>query len=209
MLAKPSDWDVVVVGAWNRAILTPEGIQRRLFLEGAGTPLQVEVSIDRPAPFRVVIQGMTVIAATDRLIVSPVATEYPALTRAAEVAARAIEALPETPLVAAGMNVRFVVESLPGQLLEKTKAPIDKSLADEGFLITHWMHRRALKRDPGLINIEIHHSADASGEVSINFHRTSADKNELLEWLRSASGIEPQVERLLAKVLNLSSETYD
>jgi len=46
MALKPSDWSAVVIGRWNRAILTPRGIAQRVFRLPEGTPIQVLVPID-------------------------------------------------------------------------------------------------------------------------------------------------------------------
>ncbi len=56
------DWDVVVVGFWNPAILTPAGIWKRLFELEQGTPVELEVPIDGLAPYRVSHEEITVTA---------------------------------------------------------------------------------------------------------------------------------------------------
>ena len=42
MPAEPFSWNAVVVGAWNIAILSPDGVRRRLFDLPEGTPIELE-----------------------------------------------------------------------------------------------------------------------------------------------------------------------
>ncbi len=46
MKGTPFDWNVVIIGSWNPAILTPQGITTRLLQLEAGTPVEVQVSLD-------------------------------------------------------------------------------------------------------------------------------------------------------------------
>jgi hypothetical protein len=53
MPLKPYDWNVVVLGHWNQAILTPQGIAERLFQLPSETEIGIEVPMDAIGPFRV------------------------------------------------------------------------------------------------------------------------------------------------------------
>ena len=61
MQAIPVNWNVVVAAAWNLAILTPDGIRKRLLELDASTPIQVEVALDTPQSFRVIHDGMIIV----------------------------------------------------------------------------------------------------------------------------------------------------
>ena len=43
MPLEPYDWNVVLLGHWNRAILTPQGISERLFQLLSETEIGIEV----------------------------------------------------------------------------------------------------------------------------------------------------------------------
>ena len=53
MLLEPGDWNVVIVGHWNRAILTPQGIATRLLQLPPETEIGIEVPMDAIGPYRV------------------------------------------------------------------------------------------------------------------------------------------------------------
>jgi hypothetical protein len=53
MALSPERWSVVIIGRWNRAILTPAGIAKRVFGEPETKLMDVEVPLDGLSPYRV------------------------------------------------------------------------------------------------------------------------------------------------------------
>src|SRR5688572_9265339 len=90
-------WLVVVLGKWNKAILTPLGISRRLLQNPEGTQIQVEVPVDTVGPPRVRHDGIVIAVTDDRLFIEVERDDYGALARATTVAARAVRDLAQTP----------------------------------------------------------------------------------------------------------------
>ena len=191
------DWNVVVVGYWNPAILTPAGIGRRLFGLKEGTPVLIEVPLDGLAPHRVKHDGLTVTAERGQLTVLADDPKYAGLDRARAIAARAIGGLPETPLTAAGYNVRVRMEEPPSDLLTATKAPMDDLLSDASFTIESRGFYRSLSWKNGLLNLNIQHGNDL--RVDLNFHRQSTEQDELLSWLREPIA---EVEEVVSRVFD-------
>ena len=103
----PVEWSVVIVGRWNRGILTPTGIITRLFEEPLGTPFSVEVPADAIGPPRVHHAGLMVTADWGRLVVELEENNFAQLGKAAAIAVIAIESLPVTPISAAGFNICY------------------------------------------------------------------------------------------------------
>src|SRR4051812_23085230 len=106
MPLEPYDWNVVVLGRWNRAILTPQGIGSRLFQLPPETDIGIEAPMDAIGPYQVSHDDVTVMVSGAQLIVEARENNFPGLERAIRVARRAMESLPETPVVAGGFNVR-------------------------------------------------------------------------------------------------------
>src|SRR6266478_1019531 len=106
MPLEPYDWNVVVLGRWNRAILTPNGIASRLFELPPETEIGIEVPMDAIGPFLVSHGDLTVMVGGAQLMVQATENNFSSLERAMRVARRAMEKLPETPVVAAGFNIR-------------------------------------------------------------------------------------------------------
>ena len=184
MPAEPFDWNVVVVGYWNPAILTPRGIARRLFELDEGTPIAVEVPIDGLAPHRVRHEGIVVTAEPGRLALTVEMPSLQNLERARQIAVRAMKNLPETPLTAAGFNIRLKLDDPPGQLLNATSAEADKLLSDAGFTIKTRAIRRSIEQGQGLLNLKIREDDGAETTIEFNFHRQSSAIEELQKWLQ-------------------------
>jgi hypothetical protein len=55
---QPFNWDVVIVGFWNRAILTPNGIAKRLFKLPEGSGIEVLVPVNSLEPSQVKHNGI-------------------------------------------------------------------------------------------------------------------------------------------------------
>jgi len=201
------DWNAVVVGYWNPAILTPAGIARRLFGLPADMPVNVMVPIDGLAPSRVGHDQMTVTAAPERLVVSSDVAEYPPLQRAMAIAAKAITDLPETPFFASGFNVRFRIKEPPPDLLRRVSDPLDSHLSDAGFTIERQQLKRALAYGKGYLNLDLQQGKAGETRVDFNFHMQSSDSKELVAWLNTPiKDVQRKVQVLLRDVLGFTPD---
>lgn len=183
MSVEPFDWNVVVVGYWNLAILTPSGIARRLFELDEGTPIAVEVPMDGHAAHRVRHEQIIVTAEPGRLALMVGVPSLHNLERARQIAIRAMEKLPETPLAGAGFNIRLKLDDPPEQLLSATTAGADTMLSDAGFTIKTRTIHRSIEKGHGFLNLEIRQDDGAETKIIFNFHRQSSVIGELREWL--------------------------
>lgn len=176
------DWNVVIAGAWNTAILTPKGIAKRLF-QLEDTPVEVLVELEFRSPIRVKYQNIVVQPSSSSLIISPENSNSELLEQSVIIARRALEALPETPLKAAGLNIRYQYQNIPDELIEAGKSTIDDALQDAGFNINEKHLGRKIPWDEGVLNLDIHEREDASALILFNFHKASTTPGELMEWL--------------------------
>lgn len=205
MNLEPFDWNVVVIGYWNPAILTPAGVGRRLFGLAVGTPLLVEVPIDGLAPHRVKHDGLTVTAELGRLLVHADDPKYALLDRARQIAVRAMSDLPETPLTAAGFNIRFRIGEPSNEFLAATNAGVDNLLSDTGFKIESRSLGRSVKCEDGVLNLSIQQGQDS--RIELNFDRQSSKREELIEWLQfPLAKVEETVSRVFDKVIQIPLE---
>lgn len=199
------DWNVVVAGFWNPAILTPAGIARRLFGLPEGTPVLVEVSTNGVAPYRVKHDNLTVTAEMGRLVVNADAPTYELLDCARKAAAKAIKGLPDTPLTAAGYNVRVQINDPQDALLSAAGCPLDNLISDAGFTIGTRILHRSLEMEIGSLNLSI--QQDANVRVELNFHLQSADPKKLTDWLEyPINEVEKKVSSVMEKVFQVSME---
>ncbi len=179
----PVDWNIVIAGAWNVAILTPEGIKRRLFQLDQGTAIEVQVALDIGAPIKVKYENIVVQPSSRSLVISPLVQDIEHLGKSVEIAKRALSDLPETPLVAAGVNFRFLFPEIPNELIEAGESVIDGKLADMDLNIVSRVLKRKIKWKTGALNLEILEQEDSSGLAIFNYHMESDSPSILSVWL--------------------------
>jgi hypothetical protein len=199
------DWSVVILGRWNRAILTPSGIARRMFQLDPETPVEVFVAIDAIAPPQVRYDRMVVMVASDRLMIHPEDQTFPRLARAMELGLRGLDSLPETPLAAVGINIKYTCGEPLEVLQDITRShEWDNRLAENDFVIANRGISRSLSWNGGNINVMIAEGADASFEIRFNFERRSTVLADHQEWLaRGVEVIEQEVHHILHNSIQL------
>ncbi|MEM7469434.1 MAG: hypothetical protein AAF387_21490 [Pseudomonadota bacterium] len=205
MPLKPVDWSVIVLGSWNRAILTPAGIGLRILEVPEGTPLEVLIAVDAIAPPKVSHDDTIITAHSSRLTVEPKDLYYPNLDKARGLASKALNALPETPVRAVGVNVNYVIEdeecAVSDEIFSKE---LDNRLSDIALEIKNWDFGRTISWEDGLVNIS--ESLDENGEhhVNFNFERKSNNQADLLEWLKiPISNVEQFVKSYFENILEI------
>lgn len=180
---EPLGWSILVVGFWNQAILSPDGIRKRLFQLPDGVPVGVEVAIDRPGPYRVSHDGVVVATFPQTLELSVQVSDLVSLEKASGIAIRALSSLPETPVSAAGVNFRYQFDELPDPAIDRLSAPVDDAVSDNGYEIRARTTTRTLAVGDGVVNFEMRSDTAGGGTISFNFHRDSFAHADLEAWL--------------------------
>ena len=199
MSFRPFDWNVVILGAWNRAIFTPQWIAEFLFEVPKNRPVEVEVPLNVPTPPKVKHEGIAVSVGAGLLEVSAEPCDFDTLERTCACACRALQQLPRTPVSAAGFNVRYRCDEAPVELLQAIACDIDDAISDAELRIVRRDVTRRLLWGDGVINTEI--GVDESGltSIALNFHKNSVEHSELKRWLETPiGGVKVRTETLLA-----------
>jgi hypothetical protein len=200
----PGDWSVVILGAWNRAILTPAGISKRLFELPEGTQIEVSVPLDVMAPLRVKHRDVSVIAAAECLIVMPSKSTFPNLEIALEVASRGLSKLPETPVSAAGINLKYKSKKPVKALAKLVESPLDLAFAEQDVVVTSRSLLRSVKWKQGEVRIAISQESDQSYSILLNFHMEADSTGKLKDWLSvSMDEASSEVDMILFDFLGL------
>jgi hypothetical protein len=207
MSLAPEDWSVVIVGHWNRAILTPAGIAKRLFGLPSGTPVQVFVPLDTIAPYIVEHGNVKVIPSSDRLVVQPVNNTIDNLKDVMEIAKRALVELPRTPVYAAGINLKYRSTDRVETLEQLTAHAWDDRLSDADFRIESRAISRSLRWKDGKIQIFVTQETEGRYELLLNFETQSNDTEQLQKWVGvTADDIRTEAERVLYNTVSLTRE---
>ena len=212
MTLAPKEWSVVVVGRWNRAILTPAGIGKRVFQLPEGTPLEVMIAIDAIAPPLVKHDKMVVVAASDRLTVQPEICSFDELARACTLASAAVRSLPETPLIAAGFNIKYTTQGYFEAIDLALASELDDRASDVQYKIVERQVHRAYEWENGKINVVAALTDDGVRSIALNFDLRSDSHPNHLEWLGyAAPAIRMEVQKVIGSVLQVPTEdiTYE
>ena len=202
----PFDWNVVIAGRWNRAILTPKGVARFVYALEEDQNLRIEVPVDGLSPYRVFHPDGDIFVSHDpfRLLINLKTPGYRALGKAMRAGATALERLPVTPVTAAGFNVKFrTTEPLDLDHLGSTGA--DDRLSDGGFAMRARTFGRVLAFGDGELNVAIMTDDDET-VLHCNFHRGSEDKPDLIAWLSMEPDDVRRTVRNLCESLSLPAE---
>lgn len=197
MSFQPYNWNVIVAGAWNRAILTPDWIGRYLF-QAPGTPLAVEVPLNVPGPWRVRHDALAVLSGQGILEVVAETHSYQVLDQARNCAKHAMGELPRTPLAAAGFNIRYKSNELPPDFAPILACSLDDIISRNTMVISKRSSYRSLVYKEGLLNLRLDVGTDGTTSIEFNFHKDSTTQVELESWLSvPISEIQNQVETIL------------
>lgn len=180
---EPVNWNVVLVGAWNTAIFTPQWVTESLLDLPAGTAIEVQVPMLAGMPIRFIGDSVVVVPADDRLVIDAKVPTQDGLEAALSVARRAIEELPKTPLSAAGFNLRYRSDETPAQTATVLSSTADDALAKSVQVVTARRLGRALAYGAGIVNVTLSDTESGGCLVEFNFHRSSPSCEELANWL--------------------------
>ncbi|MFH1377556.1 MAG: hypothetical protein ABIH86_02250 [Planctomycetota bacterium] len=183
MVFEPNEMNVVVMGSWNTAILTPKGVVEKLFKKEEEFSAEVQVPLEREAPIRIKYNDIIVIPSNTSLLLLPVAPKIEKLEEAAQACLNAMNALPHTPFHAVGINIRYKFESTPKSLSDIIRSTADNLLTDADYIIKESTIKRAIKYEIGVVNLELSEDMDSShSKIQFNFHCSSQVEN-MKKWL--------------------------
>lgn len=196
---------VVLAGAWNPGIFSPDWVSERLFdkkqvdFEFAFAPLSVVTP-------RLMCDGVLLVP-QQRLLTLGVTSSVQSWKRAAEIALSVVSTLGHTPITAVGINFGWETgpDDLPQRLSDVFKTPDGDTLILQELVIESREITRGLKRKDHRLNLK--HSLDSQGKVRIhfNFHKDCFGPAEgaAKTWLTSAL-----TENLLTVTTDLAREVY-
>jgi len=110
---------LVIIGAWNPAILNPEWLTKEIFKKAVDskTPVRMEFATNPVMPPKYTIEDITFVPGMDRLMIIPQNLEDINLQSVEEKAIELLNTLSHTPILAFGQNYEFTVNDLGEKIL--------------------------------------------------------------------------------------------
>ncbi len=211
MSFKPAEWTVVVIGLWNRGILTPSGIVKHLLELPDGAAVELMLPAEGIGPFILKRDDLIISVPPNSLRIALENRSYETLDFARQIAIRAVQYLPATPFSAVGFNVRFNSTDPEPELLEQLSAPLDRVLTGAVEITGKRKTNRSILELEGRLNLDIDSAEDDSLTVNFNFHLDSNKSTEIVEWLgRPIDEIKNRVESILSMLkMEVEDENHD
>jgi hypothetical protein len=192
MKPKLDTWTIVIVGAWNVHVFSPEWVGKQLL---DGKPMTIEVPVGPSGvKVRYSAEGLNLVPSGDRLIVGVQKADEHLIERAETAARNVLRLLPHTPVTAFGVNFGFHHAEPSDQLLGLFKLNDLDALSAFGCTIKRSNVVRSLEIAGAVVNGT--HSLDSDGhaETDLNFHHD----------VPSADFAEKQLEGRARKCLDLA-----
>lgn len=185
MRAEAEGFSVVVVGAWNTAIFSPDWIKNHLT---RAPHIGIEFAVNAPTlPLRLAFDDIFLLVSPDRLAITPQQVRDDLLAKTQEVATLILDALPHTPVAALGINFRFREPQPAGRLLETFVLTDRGHLADAGAVVRATSIRRGLSVNDDFVNLTLELKPGGEVTAEFNFHHEVDKASSAKE--RLASGV--------------------
>ena len=180
----PDNWNTVIVGKWNPAILTPKWIAHSLFDKPENTVCEVYVPIDGVSPLRVKIDDLFVSCDSSRLVIDCCTPDIFALEKSRSIAAKAVENLPVTPFQAVGFNIRYHFTDPTEDFIQRLQVVLDERLSFREYKLLGKGLQREIEFEEGRLLMQIHYQDITAGNIFFNFERKTPSSAQIAEWLR-------------------------
>jgi len=185
MRPTPDSYSIVVLGAWNPSIFTPEWIVSNL-ADGEQCDIQVAFPIDDPtAPRRITFEGINFFPGRRQISLSPTIPDLDGMNKCAAILVKILALLIHTPVSGAGVNFSFS-EDNPTEQMNSALLPSDSDLILGEYPIKETKIHRVLKRDDDkhILNFTLAQN-DKGIALSFNFHYDIATVNGYQELFSS------------------------
>lgn len=201
MKISPCNWSVAIVGQWNTAIFTPNIVAEKIFNLPTGSPIAVEVALDAVSPYRIKHSqhSLVFMARRDRLEIEVADNQIQTLQKSMEIAKNCLDWLRNTPVEAAGFNLRYKMDELGDACDKLVNIDADSRFSDAGIPIVNRAFHRCFEFNAGQLNFEVSTDSDANVFVLLNFHRSSRSPDDLIAWLEQPiDGVTQEVKKIFA-----------
>ena len=198
--------NIVLVGGWNRNIITPQWVASSLAnVEEVGFQLAID---DPTFPFRILFDDYVLTVRADRLLLHSHIVSADRLRRAATLAHRLLELLPHTPISALGINFAWRESDPPPALLPLFTLNDTTAIADEGRTVTETAIKRSFPWADGTLTFTMALKPQGHVVADFNFHWTVTGATAAQQYLTEGPSQAREAARLLLrKVYELEEDS--
>lgn len=200
----PDSYNIVVLGAWNPSIFSPEWALNNL-ADDNQCEVKLAFPLDDPtAPRKISFEGISVFPGRRQVLLAPDVLDIDGMKKCSSVLVKILGLLKHTPLSSAGVNFHFS-EDNPSALISSALLPADSGAILDTYQINGTKLQRALKKDGDnfVLNLGIEQNG-AACKLSFNFHYDIADADGYVALFSSNI-----VEEHLTSAIGLAANLYE
>lgn len=180
MRYKSDECNIVIIGAWNTRIFSPQWVGLNLFPEENS----LEVVLESGVPFlRHRSKEVLLVPRHDRIIIGVTSVSDESINRMEETACKILSLLNHTPLMATGVNFAFAEDEPPVELLALLGNNDPLSSNELAIEITKREMSRQLKTEMGVVNLKLS-LQNNEVDLTLNFHYSTESSEEAQQHLR-------------------------
>lgn len=198
--------NIVLMGGWNRNIITPQWVASSLAnVEEVGFQLAID---DPTFPFRILFDDYVLTVRADRLQLHSHIVSADRFSGAATLAHHLLELLPHTPISALGINFAWRESDPPPALLPVFTLTDTTAIADEGRSVTETAIKRSFPWEEGTLTFTMVLKPQGHVVVDVNFHWAVTRAADAQQYLKDRPSEAREAARLLLrKVYELEEDS--
>lgn len=168
MQTKEDSISVVLVGKWNKFILTPEWIAKNLYESNPN--FKIEFSINLDFPFRYKTKDVTFAFAPDKVSLISSTDSNIVLQELERLAIKLCTTLVHTPIFAIGVNFGYSEKTDKENLFPLFDSDNKQKLVANGWSIKDTQIKNQLSKDDILLNLAVSLTQENNIDFDFNFH---------------------------------------
>lgn len=177
--------NVLILGAWNLAILNPAWMAKKIF-EVQKISVNLEVGPTMIARYMSDAHNVKITTCEDKVILNPTSTDPDALEGSGSLAIRLMERLKETPIPAVGVNIGFDLNASEVERVKEAAATKDlEQFKNFGATVESSSIRHQLRINDSDVNTELALYSNGLGALTVNHHFNVSDASEATELLKN------------------------
>lgn len=168
---------LVIVGKWNKSILTPDWVSKNLFKTST---VQFEFSLNPDFPVRYTADNIRLSLFSDKIIFTALKKDEEVFSKLENMARELVTLLPHTPISAYGINISFSIEDIPAEIVSLFQFSDAAIISDENIDIVNSSIKRTLNISGDICNFTITNNF-SNMLFEFNFHSPSQQSSAFLE----------------------------
>jgi hypothetical protein len=198
MTPKQEAWNIVLAGSWNRAIFTPDWVNRVLFDD---PDLETLISILPLMPIVYRNRQVAFEVSSSRLVFRPRRLDDACIQAAEQMANVTLDTLEDTPIHGIGINFAFVEDDIRRDLAELLDFRDDAELTNSGWAIEERRVARRLRLGDDVLNLTFVLTGQEL-TIEFNFHTETTDN------AAARQAVEGRALRLRNTALQILNDLY-